>query len=348
MWYITRGTGFVALVLLTMSVVLGITEVTRWARPTLPRFVIAALHKNVSLLVLVFLAIHVVTAVADSFAPIGWLDVVIPFHSPYRPLWLGLGTVSVDLLLALTITSLLRNRLGYRTWRAVHWTSYASWPLALLHGLGTGTDTSVRWALLLSLASLLAVVVAVIWRLVTARGTPVENRVLIGLATAMLVVALLGWTSSYPTQPGWARSAGTPTALLGTSRVGVRAPSTTLHAPFTARLAGKIHQSPTVNGRATVTIDALLAGPTRGRVHLALVGSVLAAGGVHLGRGYATLGTRTQPALYRGSVVALNGTDLTATVRDSTGHSMTLSIHLAINPLRTNVTGSLSARVATG
>ena len=348
MWYITRGTGFVALVLLTMSVVLGITEATRWARPTLPRFVIAALHKNVSLLVLVFVGIHVVTAIADSFAPIGWLDVVVPFHSPYRPVWLGIGTVSVDLLLALTVTSLLRNRLGYRTWRALHWTSYACWPLALVHGLGTGTDTSVRWALLLSLASLFAVVAAVIWRLVTARATPVENRLLIALATAMLVLALLGWTFSYPTQPGWAREAGTPAALLGTPQAGVRAPSTTLHAPFTARLAGTIHQSPTLNGRASVTIAALLAGPTRGRVHLTLVGSVLAAGGVHLGRGDATLGTRTQPILFRGRIVSLKGTVLTANVRDSAGHSMTLSIHLAINPRRTNVTGSLSARVATG
>ena len=90
-------------------------------------FLIAALHKNISLLVVVFLAVHIVTAVADNFVPIGWLDVVVPFHSPYRPVWLGLGAIAFDLLAALVVTSLLRNRLGYRAWRAIHWTSYACW-----------------------------------------------------------------------------------------------------------------------------------------------------------------------------------------------------------------------------
>ena len=104
----------------------------------------------------------------DGFAPIGWLDAVVPFHSPYRPLWLGLGAVATDLLIALVVTSLLRGRIGYRAWRAVHWTAYACWPVALVHGLGTGTDTKLGWVLVLYLGSLLAVVAAVWWRLAEA------------------------------------------------------------------------------------------------------------------------------------------------------------------------------------
>ena len=96
-----------------------------------------------SLLVIVFLVIHIVTSVLDSFAPISLTAAVIPFVSSYRPLWLGLGTLSFDLILALAITSLIRRRLGYATWRAVHWLAYASWPVAVLHGLGTGSDTKV-------------------------------------------------------------------------------------------------------------------------------------------------------------------------------------------------------------
>ena len=132
----------VALVLLTASVVLGVLEVKRWSTERWPRFVTAGLHKNISLLSVVFLAIHIATTVVDGFAPIGWLDVVIPFRSPYRPLWLGLGAVAVDLLIALTVSSLLRGRIGHRAWRAIHWAAYACWPVAALHGMGTGTDHS--------------------------------------------------------------------------------------------------------------------------------------------------------------------------------------------------------------
>ena len=267
LWYLTRGTGLVALVLLTASVVLGITEVTRWTSPRFPRFVTAALHKNISLLVLAFLTVHIVTAIVDSFAPIGWLDVVIPFHSPYRPLWLGLGAVAVDLLLALTITSLLRNRIGYRAWRAVHWAAYACWPVAFLHGLGTGSDTRVHWSLVLSLACLAAVVAAVAWRLSTARGAPIAQRAWLGATTAVLLVAVLSWTYSGPTQPGWARRAGTPTAVLrGAVPASATTPLATLHTPINASFAGTLNET-VDNGHATITIAGALSAGT----HRALV-----------------------------------------------------------------------------
>jgi predicted ferric reductase len=175
LWYLTRGTGLVSLLLLTASMVLGITEAVRWASPRWPRFVTASLHKNVSLLATVFIAVHIVTSVLDGFVRIRWLEVVVPFIGLYRPEWLGLGAVAVDLMVALVITSLLRQYLGYRTWRAIHWTAYACWPLAFIHGLGTGSDTAFGWDLAMSLSCLAAVVGAVLWRFarssVVARST---------------------------------------------------------------------------------------------------------------------------------------------------------------------------------
>ena len=117
-WYLARGTGAVALVLLTISVVLGILGSLRFAvAPRWPRFAIDTLHRDVSLLVIVLLVVHIITSVLDSFAPIKLTDAVIPFVSSYRPLWLGLGALAFDILLALVVTSLVRRRLGYGRWR---------------------------------------------------------------------------------------------------------------------------------------------------------------------------------------------------------------------------------------
>ena len=152
LWYATRATGVTALVLLTATVVLGVTGIARFATPRWPRVITAQLHRNLSLLSVAFVAAHVLTTVFDTYAPVGWISAVVPFASPYRTFWLGLGTVSSDLLLAVVVTSLLRARLGYRTWRAVHWLGYACWPVALWHGLGTGTDSKLPWLLALDAA----------------------------------------------------------------------------------------------------------------------------------------------------------------------------------------------------
>ena len=172
LWYLTRGGGAVTLLLLTATVVLGITNSARWASRRWPRFVTERLHRNLSLLVLVFLALHVATAVADGYVPIRWLDAVVPFRSSYRPLWLGLGAVALDLLLAVLVTSLLRARLGHRAWRAVHWLAYGCWPVALVHGLGTGSDAGQAWMLAVDVAAAAAVLAAVWWRLGAATERP--------------------------------------------------------------------------------------------------------------------------------------------------------------------------------
>jgi sulfoxide reductase heme-binding subunit YedZ len=169
LWYATRGAGAVALVLLTGVVVLGILSALRWGAPAWPRFLTAGLHRNLALLSVVFIPLHVVTAVVDPFTSLGWTAALVPFSSYYRTLWLGLGVVALDLLVALVVTSLLRQVIGHRSWRLVHWLAYACWPVALLHGLGTGSDTTRPWMLVLEVACIGAVLGAVGWRL-AARG----------------------------------------------------------------------------------------------------------------------------------------------------------------------------------
>lgn len=167
LWYLGRGSGVVALVLFTVSVVLGIGTRSGRAAPWLPRFAVAALHRNTSLLATVFLVIHVVTLLFDPYAQLNVVDTVFPFLAGYAPFWVGLGTLALDLMLALVITSLLRHRIGHRTWRAIHWAAYGAWPIALVHALGSGTDAGTAWFLILAGVCAVAVAGALSWRLST-------------------------------------------------------------------------------------------------------------------------------------------------------------------------------------
>jgi sulfoxide reductase heme-binding subunit YedZ len=216
-WYLTRSSGAVALILLTLALVLGVVDLRRWSTETWPRFVVDSLHRNVSLLALAFLCLHILTAALDTFAPISLVNAVIPFTGSYRPLWLGLGALAFDLILAVIITSMLRRQLGHAVWRTTHWLAYASWPLALLHGFGTGSDVKSTWLLMLSVGCLVAVIAAVLIRI--ADGWPDQlARRGAALGTAgIFTLGLLLWLPSGPLGKEWARRSGTPAALLGHS-----------------------------------------------------------------------------------------------------------------------------------
>jgi methionine sulfoxide reductase heme-binding subunit len=176
LWYLSRGTGVVSLVLLSMVVVGGILVRRGVAPARLPRFVVLGLHRNVALLSVAFLAIHIATVVLDSYVPIDLRDAVIPFVSHYRPIWVGLGAVAADLMVALVVTSLLRARIGLRVWRAVHWAAYALWPVAVAHGFGTGSDIGQEWFLAVTAACVGAVLGAVAWRMGSAEPAQPQPR----------------------------------------------------------------------------------------------------------------------------------------------------------------------------
>lgn len=164
LWYLGRATGVVSLALLTVVVVLGI--VTRSGRPLpgLPRFAVSAVHRTASLLAVTFLGVHIVTLTLDPQSQLRWVDAILPFGSEFRPLWLGLGAASFDLVVALIVTSLLRRRVGRRAWRAIHWAAYAMWPFAMLHTIGSGTDMRTPWLVWFMLACGVAVFSALGWR----------------------------------------------------------------------------------------------------------------------------------------------------------------------------------------
>jgi predicted ferric reductase len=169
LWYATRGAGMVSLVLFTAVGCLGMLTVGRWQRPGWPRFLTAEFHSNLALLSIVFLVIHILIAALDPYTSLGLGSALLPFSSPYRQFWLGLGGVSMYLIAAIVATSLLRSRIGRRTWRAVHWISYAAWPLAIMHSIGTGTDGGTVWGLLLVGGCAQAVVACLAWRIAATR-----------------------------------------------------------------------------------------------------------------------------------------------------------------------------------
>ncbi|HEY8844340.1 MAG TPA: ferric reductase-like transmembrane domain-containing protein [Gaiellaceae bacterium] len=350
-WYLTRGTGIVALLLLTSGVVLGVLTSKRWSAPRWPRFVVAGLHRNVTLLGLAFVVVHVLTTILDGYAPIGLRDAVIPFVSRYRPLWVGFGAVAFDLLLAVIVTSLLRARLGYRAWRAVHWLAYASWPVALVHALGTGSDARSSWFELVAVGSVAAVLLAVLWRVVDARSGAGPVRLAGGLA-ALAVPAIIGvWSLTGPLKAGWARRAGTPSTLLasrtmaGTVSSGTQADAASLPTPpFDAQLSGSVSESSVgSDGLVTVGLNAVASGGVDGLLHMTLRGVPLASGGIQMTGSSVSFGPRQSPNAYSGRVVSLQGSQLVAAVHDPSGRAIDLTLVLQLNASSGTLSGTLRA-----
>jgi sulfoxide reductase heme-binding subunit YedZ len=178
MWYASRATGVVALLLLTAVMILGLLVTRQGRLPGLPRFAVSGLHRNLSLLAAVFVVIHVLTAVFDGYVDIPITASVIPFTSPYERFWLGLGAVSLDLMLAAIVTSLLRRHLSRRAWRAVHLLAYLSWPVAWVHSMFSSGDLQHGVLLILAIGCAAAVVGGAAWRLIAAaRDVPRAERV---------------------------------------------------------------------------------------------------------------------------------------------------------------------------
>jgi methionine sulfoxide reductase heme-binding subunit len=353
-WYLVRGTGVVALLLLTASVVIGILGSLRWASaPRWPRFAIDTLHRDISLLVIVLLVVHIVTSVLDSFAPIRLIDAVIPFVSKYRPLWLGLGALAFDILVALVLTSLVRRRLGYRTWRAVHWLAYASWPIAVLHGLGTGSDANAWWMLAITAACVGAVTWATLVRIARARS---ERDGAAGYALALTIatpVALAIFTLWGPLQTGWARRAGTPTNLLAkpasatlaatpVGRSGGTPAAQTLKPPWDARLSGTVTQTQEPGG-AIVDLALELSGGAHGKLRVRLAGAPDSTGGLSMTGSQVDLLADGMPTVMQGQVVNLQGQELVARVSGAAGTALDLRANLNIDNNTGSVSGTLAA-----
>jgi methionine sulfoxide reductase heme-binding subunit len=376
-WYLARGTGAVALVLLTASVVLGVLGSVRFAARRWPRFTIDVLHRDVSLLVLVLLVVHIITSVLDGFAPISLLDPVIPFGSSYRPLWLGLGALAFDLLLAVLFTSILRRRFGYRAWRAVHWLAYVSWPVAVFHGLGTGSDTKAWWMLALT-GVCVAAVLAAVWARIASIGPEHANLKPPALAVSVaLGLGLLAFTLAGPLQRGWARRAGTPASLLasrssiavavsrtagaatgsasaaiGSAGGAVTSTSTGTGAtrgprPFSASISGTISQTSETGG-AIVDLALNLTGGVHGELRVRLAGTPVDGGGLSLTGSQVDLTAVGFSSAMQGRVTSLQGQQFKARVSGGSGSSLNLRVSLNVDDQAGTVTGSVVATRAAG
>jgi hypothetical protein len=298
------------------------------------------LHRNLSLLTVAILTVHIVTAVADPYAPIRLVDAVVPFVSAYRPIWLGLGALAFDILLALIATSLVRTRLGPRAWRAVHWAAYASWPVAVAHGLGSGTDVTSSWLLILTLGSAAAVLGAVLWRILSLSAVGARRRrTAVGVAVAVPLL-LAGFAVIGPLAPRWAARAGTPAAQLAGG------PAATGTAADASLTTGLPRGESAFSGRSTVRghgVDTVVfAGPLRGQaagqLSITMSGRPAKGGGIDLSAGRVSY-TRGA-AMYVGPVTVLRGGDVEAILTGPAGQ-VRMVAELTISAAR-HFTGSVT------
>ena len=321
-WDTARAGGLISYVLLTTAVCLGLVLRNRWQSTRWPRLVTNELHGYVSLLALVFIAVHVVAVAVDPFTHFGLSAVLVPFASHYRPVWMGLGIVALYLLLAVWVSSRLRRRIGHRLWRRIHVLAFAVYLAATLHGLGTGSDTRTIWggALYTTSVALVGSLLAV--RLLAPAGQNAVRRPLVAGAAAAAVLAVGAWSLGGPFAAGWsARAGGTsvdaavasPAASVAPRPAG-RPPTAVVHVPFTARYAGRLTVEPVNDrGRLTVRIDGALSGVTRDHLEILIHGIPLDDGGVAMEQSRVRMGTTTP--LYEGEITSLDGTRLVAAVR---------------------------------
>jgi sulfoxide reductase heme-binding subunit YedZ len=325
LWYFSRGTGAAALILLTAALALGVADVTRWRSARWPRFVVDALHGTLALAAVALVAGHVVTSVLDPFAPLRLADAFVPFGARYRPLWVGLGALASDLLVILVATSLLRRRIGPRAWRAVHWAAYACWPVAVAHGLGTGSDVRSGWMLAVTLGCVGVAAAAVCARCALTPGRAAPRAGALAAVGASLA-ALALWLPSGPLAAGWARRSGTPAALL--ARPAPPRPHAARPTPmpltFAARGRGHVHSGTAADGTALVDIALRLRAPAHLALDLRLAGSALPGGGISVARSQVTFGPASDPARYAGRLESLRGTTLVARVDPVRGRAIRL------------------------
>jgi sulfoxide reductase heme-binding subunit YedZ len=316
--------------------------------PRWPRFAVDTLHRDLSLVAVVVLVIHILTTVLDTFTSISITAAVIPFLGNYRPLWLGLGTVAFDLMLALIVTSLLRRRLGLRAWRAVHWFAYVCWPFAILHGLGTGSDAKSAWSIALTAGCVVVVMIALLTRLGAADDRYRRPAI---VATVLVPLGIAVFALSGPLKRGWASRAGTPTTLLAPKLVAARGgaavsaathPRATLKVPFSAHVAGTVVQT-NVSGGAIVDLSLRLSAGAHGKLRVRLGGSPAQGGGLSMTGSQVVLAASGLPSVMVGKISSLVGQQFVAQVHGG-GTTLDLNVQLTIDQAGGTASGVMAAR----
>lgn len=303
-WNLARAGGFVAYLLLSASVLLGLTLSSGWRTPDWPRFVTRGVHEQVTLAALVFTAAHGLAIWLDPFLRVGLVDVLVPLSIPYRPLWVGLGIIAGYAMLALWLSERIRPLIGYRAWRALHFAGFGAYLLATAHGLASGTDTGTWWAFATYAVSGSGVVVLLAGRLVRSPGD-VTVRAAFGAAATAIVVGGGAWALRGPLQPDWGPAAGSRTSLTGAVTRSASPPSFDAAFNGSERLSGDslvITGSPT--GRAGSRLEIDLQGRSRSGTFSVRSGRIVYSEGV---------------TTYSGDLASFNEDQMQGTLTDSAG-----------------------------
>jgi predicted ferric reductase len=142
-WYLTRGIGVTAYILLTVSVLWGLALSTSAVKPWSPGPLTMLIHATISWTALVFGLVHGLLMLVDGYYTYHITDIFVPFTGPYRPVAVGLGVIGFWILVIVTPSFAFRKRLfSYRTWKLLHYTTYAAFLLVTAHGLTAGTDAA--------------------------------------------------------------------------------------------------------------------------------------------------------------------------------------------------------------
>ncbi len=171
-WYTVRASGYTALVLLTLSMALGLLLSLNVRSARWPRFLTNDLHAFTTLVALVFIAVHMVATVLDPYMHFGFTGALVPFASGYRTLGMAAGIVAAYLMLAVWISSRLQRKIGWRTWRALHYAVFAIYVLSVAHTLITGEDASSAWGRWVMVASVALVSALTALRALGGRAVP--------------------------------------------------------------------------------------------------------------------------------------------------------------------------------
>jgi hypothetical protein len=348
-WDLARAGGLTAYVLLTLSILLGLTLSIRWQNAQWPRLITNDMHRFVTLLTLVFIVVHGLASWLDPFMRFGWMEILVPFMSHYRPMWMALGIVAGYLGAALWISTELRPWIGYTLWRRLHGVSFAVYVLATVHGLATGSDTRDTWALALYGASVLVVGTLLCYRLLTPIGTRGRTYPNLAGLVALLVLGGAIWTVSGPARSGWNAIANNgqgngarnqQAAAQGTNGSPISQTSSTISGwtgPFSANLRGSLTQRTDAStGGVTLQLNTTLSGGTQGSFQVLLQGTPSGDGSVAVTQGRVALSGPSGTPSYQGTVQGLqdddSGLHLSAMLRKPNGQSLSVQATLQLSP----------------
>jgi hypothetical protein len=323
-WEVARAGGMLAYVLASASVLIGMLVSLKLRSPAWPRFLTTELHRFVTVLALLFTAIHGLAVWMDPFTGFTPAEVLLPTISHYRPLWVALGIVGGYLLLAVWASEYVRPWIGYAWWRRLHYAAFAVFALATLHGIGTGSDTTEPWALAIYGLCSVGVLVLLGWRFLSGRISALRlgASVLAGAAVAGLAV----FTVAGPAQGGWNAIANNGNGQ-GASAAWQAAHPATPTAP-TASFDADLTASFTDDGR----LAGSFSGPAAGSFELR-VGRSAAILRLVLEDGWACSGAATG-----------NGSDILAACRAADG----TGVEVDLSALREVEDGRVLGRIAVG